>query len=132
MKRELGIARCGLACCLCAENAQCAGSHECSGKEWCVNRKCSMEKGLRHCCECASPCEEGVLGKIKPRAFNEFIRRYGEEALLDCLERNEQNGVVYHRQGIVGDYDDFDDMESLIEFIKNGGVRQRDMQADGA
>ena len=132
MKRELGIARCGLVCCLCAENAQCAGCHECSGKEWCVNRKCSMEKGLRHCCECTSPCEEGVLGKIKPRAFNEFIRRYGEEALLDCLERNEQNGVIYHRQGIVGDYDDFDDMESLIEFIKNGSVCQRDMEADGA
>ena len=120
MKRELGIARCGLACCLCAENAQCAGCHECSGKEWCVNRKCSMEKGMRYCYECASPCEEGVLGKLKPRAFCEFIRRYGEAELLDCLERNEKNGVVYHRQGITGDYDDFDDMEALIEFIRTG------------
>lgn len=25
VKRELGIARCGLACCLCAENDKCAG-----------------------------------------------------------------------------------------------------------
>ena len=25
MKRELGIARCGLACCLCSENTSCAG-----------------------------------------------------------------------------------------------------------
>ncbi len=25
MKRELGIARCGLACCLCSENVNCAG-----------------------------------------------------------------------------------------------------------
>ena len=25
MKRELGIARCGLACCLCTENADCNG-----------------------------------------------------------------------------------------------------------
>ena len=40
--------------------------------------------------------------------------------LLDCLERNEKNGVVYHRKGIVGDYDDFDDVEKLIDFIKEG------------
>ena len=25
MRRELGIARCGLACCLCTENADCNG-----------------------------------------------------------------------------------------------------------
>ncbi len=25
MKRELGIARCGLACCLCSENTSCSG-----------------------------------------------------------------------------------------------------------
>ena len=40
--------------------------------------------------------------------------------LLDCLELNEKNGVVYHREGIVGDYDDFDDVEKLIDFIKEG------------
>ena len=35
MKRELGIARCGLACCLCSENVACAGcdSGECPDKE---------------------------------------------------------------------------------------------------
>ena len=42
------------------------------------------------------------------------------EELLDCLERNEKNGVVYHREGINGDYDDFDDVEKLIDFIKTG------------
>lgn len=40
--------------------------------------------------------------------------------LLDCLECNEKNGIVYHRNGIVGDYDDFDDVEKLITFIKEG------------
>lgn len=64
MKRELGIARCGLACCLCSENL--------------------------------------------------FIKKYGIEEFLDCLEKNEKNGVVYHRKGINGDYDDFDDVEKLI------------------
>ena len=48
MKRELGIARCGLACCLCSENISCKGcdSGECPDKEWCENRKCSISKKI--------------------------------------------------------------------------------------
>ena len=53
-------------------------------------------------------------------AFTEFARRYGEDYLLDCLERNEKKGVIYHREGINGDYDDFDDVDALIEYIKTG------------
>ena len=48
---------------------------------------------------------KGLLGKIKPYTFTLFAKKYGEEKLLDCLERNEKNGVVYHRNGINGDYD---------------------------
>ncbi len=33
--------------------------------------------------------------------------------LLDCLERNEKNGIIYHCEGIVGDYDEFDDVENF-------------------
>ena len=122
MKRELGIARCGLACCLCSENDSCNGclSDECSGKEWCENRKCSLKKGISHCFECSEDCKKGLLAKIKPYAFTQFIRRYGAEELLDCLERNEKAGIVYHREGIIGDYDDYDEIEQLIDFIKTG------------
>ena len=38
--------------------------------------------------------------------------------LRDCLERNESAGVVYHCSGIVGDYDDFDDQDTLMAFIE--------------
>ena len=122
MKRELGIARCGLACCLCSEHERCGGcdSGDCPGQSWCENRRCSMEKGVARCSACAEACDKGLLGKIKPRGFNLFIRRYGEEALLDCLEANEKRGVVYHRVGITGDYDGFDDVEALIRFIQTG------------
>ena len=122
MKRELGIARCGLACCLCSENVNCNGcnSGECTGKEWCENRKCSIGKGIANCFLCEDDCRIGLLSKIKPYGFTVFAKRYGVEALLDCLERNEKNGVVYHREGIYGDYDDFADLEELIEFIKTG------------
>lgn len=122
MKRELGIARCGLACCLCSENEHCRGcnSGDCPDKEWCENRSCSLATGVEHCFLCGTDCKKGLLSKIKPYGFTVFAKRYGVETLLDCLERNEKNGVAYHRQGIIGDYDDFEDVEALIEFIRTG------------
>lgn len=122
MKRELGIARCGLACCLCSENTKCAGcgSDGCPDNDWCENKKCSVEMGITHCYLCEKDCKKGILTKIKPYAFTLFAKRYGEEQLLDCLEENEKKGIVYHRDGINGDYDDFDDTERLINFILTG------------
>lgn len=77
MKRELGIARCGLACCLCSENIKCSGcnSDECPDKDWCENKKCSQEKGLSYCYECKENCKKGLLSKIKPYTFNLFIKK---------------------------------------------------------
>ena len=130
MKRELGIARCGLACCLCSENVVCKGCKRdgflelswCPDAEWCEIRKCVIAKNLNGCWECEpGPCRRGLHAEVlKTRAFAEFIRRYGLEELLDCLERNERAGVVYHREGFMGDYDAFDDIETLIRFIKTG------------
>lgn len=130
MKRELGIARCGLACCLCSENAACRGCRQdgfldlawCKDAAWCKNRSCCLSKGLDGCWACPDrACRKGLFAeKIKPLAFTEFIRRYGMAALLDRLEANEKAGVVYHREGIFGDYDDFDDLEELIRFIRTG------------
>ena len=129
MRRELGIARCGLACCLCSENVTCSGCHSdgCSGSASCENRVCSAGRGLSHCYACELDCRKGLLGKIKPYGFTLFIKRYGIGRLLDCLEENERRGVIYHREGVIGDYDNFDDVEQLIEFIQNGG---RIMQAE--
>lgn len=79
-----------------------------------------MEKQVFHCYECSQDCKKGLLSKIKPYGFTAFIKRYGMEELMNCLERNEKNGIVYHREGIWGDYDDFDDVEALIHFIKTG------------
>ena len=122
MKRELGFARCGLACCLCSENENCGGcdSGSCPDFDRCENRKCSLARGISHCHVCPEDCRRGLLGKIKPYGFTLFIKRYGMDALLDCMERNEKQGVVYHRQGYDGDYDDFDDVDALIRFIRTG------------
>lgn len=122
MKRELGIARCGLACCLCSENEHCAGcnSGECHDKDWCDNRGCSISKCIDGCYACDEDCQKGLLAKIKPRTFTKFAKMYGIEKLIDCLEENEKNGIVYHREGINGDYDNFDNEAELAEFIKTG------------
>lgn len=126
MKRELGIARCGLACCLCSENLECNGcdSGNCPGNDCCENKICSIEKGITHCFECEGNCKKGILRKIKPYTFTLFVKKYGVEKLLDCLERNEKNGIVYHREGIYGDYDNFDDIEELMNFIMNGKCKK--------
>ncbi len=76
---------------------------------------------MAHCFDCPEEdCRKGMLQKSKPYGFTLFARRYGEEALLDCLERNEKRGVVYHREGVVGDYDGFADVEALLELLKSG------------
>lgn len=122
MKRELGIARCGLACCLCSENVKCngCGSNECPDNDRCENKRCSVEKDISHCYMCHEDCKKGLLSKIKPYTFTMFIKKYGEDKLLDCLEENEKKEIVYHRDGINGDYDDFDDVEQLMNFILTG------------
>ena len=64
MKRELGIARCGLACCLCSENVICIGCKRdgfmelswCKDAEWCEVRRCGIDKNLNGCYEC-TPAE---------------------------------------------------------------------------
>lgn len=122
MKRELGIARCGLACCLCSKNTECNGCvlGDCPDKDWCENRKCSIEKGILHCYACEEDCRKGLLHGIKAYAFTMFAKKYGEEELLNCLEENEKRGIIYHREGFSGDYDEFEDVEKLITFIKTG------------
>ena len=122
MKRELGIARCGLACCLCNQSDTCKGcdADTCSGVAWCENRRCSKEKEVAGCYACEEECSKGLLAKLKPNAFRLFIKRYGMEKLLDCLEANEKKGIVYHREGIMGDYDEFEDVEQVIAFILTG------------
>lgn len=120
MKRELGLGRCGLACCLCSENDTCpgCGADGCPEGAQCKNRICSMSRGLDGCYACPELCRAGLLAKEKPYGFSLFVRRFGADILLDCLEHNERLGVTYHREGIMGDYDGFADPEALIAFIR--------------
>ncbi len=124
MERAKGIAYCGLACAVCGENESCAGCRNdgCKDRDWCKNRLCCIEKGIKGCWECAdfdSRC--GMLEKPRIHAFADYIRENGEDALLNNLERNEKSGVRYHYKGeLVGDYDKFETEEEIKAFINSG------------
>lgn len=109
MDRDKGIAYCGLACCVCSENATCAGCRNegCKDKDWCKPFACCKRKPLPGCWACASfPCDTPMLQKLRVRTFARFVAERGEAALMDALETLEGRGLRYHYPGqLVGDYD---------------------------
>ena len=121
MEREKGFAYCGLACCICSENETCEGCRNdgCKDKEWCKNFNCCREKGLSGCWECSEfPCTGSMLDKMRIRAFARFMKEYGENKFLNCLEINERKGMVYHYEGqLVGDYDKASSEEEIYKLI---------------
>jgi hypothetical protein len=124
MDRSKGIAYCGLACAVCSENANCAGCRNdgCTSRQSCTNLRCCKTKGLAGCWECNDfPCTGNILDKVRIRAFGMFVREHGVETLLDCLERNERAGIVYHYAGKhVGDYDVPMTETAIMNLILNG------------
>ncbi len=104
-----GLAYCGLACCVCSENASCAGCRNegCANKEWCKPFVCCKKKGLSGCWECREfPCDYGMFKKPRVREFAGLIAEYGEDAFIRALEKGESEGILYHyKKELVGDYD---------------------------
>ena len=121
MKRELGIARCGLACCLCTENARCRGcnSGECPDKDWCEDRRCSLEKTFSHCYDCESACTKACCPKsnhmdlhcsskdterrhLKMCAFINYLKYYGNEKIY--LKQLDICCTIYVRKCVLQNY----------------------------
>jgi hypothetical protein len=121
MDREKGMAYCGLACCVCSENTTCSGCRNegCTDKEWCKAFHCCKTKGLNGCWECSEfPCEFKILDSIRVRTFAKFISEFGEDKLMDTLERNEKKGIIYHYEGkITGDYDNYQTEEEIRKLL---------------
>ncbi|MEA4865255.1 MAG: DUF3795 domain-containing protein [Sphaerochaeta sp.] len=123
MEREKGFAYCGLACCLCSENATCSGcrSDGCTSKEWCKHYSCCTGHGFAGCWQCPDfPCESPMFTKPRIVAFATFLQRYGEAKLADILAANEERGVVYHYDGqLVGDYDSLGDEAAILLYLEH-------------
>ena len=122
MDRSKGIAYCGLACCVCSENSNCAGCKNdgCKGRDACQPRRCCIQKGIGGCWECPDfPCDTPMLQKTRVRAFDRFIKAYGEEALYAALDHGEKAGLRYHDAGLLtGDYDKPQTEEAIIALLK--------------
>ena len=127
MDRSKGIAYCGLACAVCGENGNCAGCRNdgCLNREWCKNRNCCQTKGIAGCWLCADfPCTGNMLDKTRVRAFALFIKQHGENLLLDCLEKNERNGIKYHyKDKLTGDYDLPETESGIFEMLMCGKLQ---------
>ncbi len=122
MDATKGLAFCGLACCVCSENANCSGcrSGGCQNAAACRMAACCRAKGLAGCWQCpAFPCGEPMLQKPRVRAFGRFAAAHGEAALLKRLASDEAAGVRYHHPGLLtGDYDALGGEEAILAFLE--------------
>lgn len=110
---ENSIAYCGLICSFCCTDGRCSckSDNNCGKRlspKGCYQYNCCQSKGISGCWECAdAPCDRDMLAidKIKMRAFIRCIKEDGIQKFIEYLEHNEKDGVVYHRTGVIGDYD---------------------------
>jgi hypothetical protein len=110
---ENSVAYCGLICSFCCTDGRCSckSDNNCGKRlssEGCYQYNCCTSKGINGCWECAdSPCGKDMLAidKIKMRAFVRCIKEEGIQKFIEYLEQNEKDGIVYHRTGVIGDYD---------------------------
>ena len=62
-----------------------------------------------------------MLKTARVRAFGRFAREYGMEALMDALEMNVEQGIVYHyADQLAGDYDRLETEERVLELLMEG------------
>jgi hypothetical protein len=121
------VAYCGLVCGRCHLGTECDGCKNtailCERSAVCYLRNCCLQKGLHGCWECtAFPCGKDMHGPshdLRIRAFVTFIRTEGAEALIDCLLKNEEQGIFY---GYNRDYDGRNNEEEVIQLLKTGIV----------
>ena len=110
---EKSIAYCGLICDLCTSNGtcNCKSENNCGKRlspQGCYQYTCCTEKGINGCWECKeSPCGVDMLAPnmIKIRAFVKCIKEDGIDKFISYIQENKKRGIVYHRTGVIGDYD---------------------------
>lgn len=123
------VSYCGLICFLCqpAHTCHCRSNNHCSKRfspEGCYQYNCCTSKGLHGCWECPdAPCGKDMLaeGKIKIRAFITCIKEDGLDCFSEYIVRNVNNGVIYHREGIRGDYD-LESEADVLKLLRTGSL----------
>jgi len=121
------IAYCGLICGFCKPDGSCnckTGNH--CGKrlslKGCYQYNCCTSKGIQGCWECnIFPCGHDMMSAehVKIRAFVRCIKEDGIENFIGYLNNNANNGFIYHREGIIGDYD-LNTEEEVLKLLRTG------------
>ena len=128
------ISYCGLICCLCSADGSCdcRTKNRCSKKhspEGCFQYDCCVSKGLNGCWECPeAPCDKDMFApnktkrlssRTKLRVFIKCINEDGIDMFAQCIMKNAENGIVYHRNGVYGDYD-LETEEDILQLLRTG------------
>lgn len=126
-RSERGIGYCGLACVLCSDE-NCLGCKTKSANgDFCDVSKCGADKKVSGCYACSdySSCGEGMLQGKRNKAFNRYAQEFGEEALIERLRINYENGVTYHTPDkSPGSYDLLETEEEIYSLLRFGTTDQ--------
>ena len=124
------IAPCGLICGLCGEAPHCPGCRDadagCVRVEVCYQRKCCATRGIKGCWKCPDfPCGQDMFSPEHDVRLVTFVRcakEDGPKALAAYLLRNQDSGILYHRdkQAHTGDYDSLGSEEAVLELLRKG------------
>ena len=121
------ISYCGLLCILCNPegSCDCKTKNECGKKSFekgCFQYECCVKNGFVGCWECPNFC----CGKdmfddqhLRLITFVKCIKEDGIDKFSEYILRNHNNGIMYHRNGIKGDYD-LDTEEAILNLLRNG------------
>ena len=130
-KEKRGMGYCGLACVLCSAE-DCPGcKHNIAAGGDCAAGKCAAEKNLDGCYACAEyeSCGEGMPHGKRSRAFNRYAREYGENALIERLRANFDDGITYHTPDkSPGDYDRLETEEEIYRLLRYGCETELDIR----
>ena len=117
------IAYCGLLCGLCSSDGSCdcKNNNHCN-RQGCFQYHCCRERGYNGCWECPDfSCDKDMFNNkhLKLKAFVKCMKEDGLEAFAQYILRNMENGVIYHRNGHIGDYD-LDTEDAILALLRNG------------
>ena len=116
------ISYCGLICGLCSDgnSCNCKTNNFCNHDE-CFQYACCNEHQYAGCWECLDfPCDKDMLKKLRLRTFVKCIKEDGIENFSKYILKNAENGILYHRNDYVGDYD-LATEEEILRLLRTGG-----------
>ena len=58
--------------------------------------------------------------RIRLRAFIRCMKEDGADTVLGYIKDNQKKGILYHRNGFLGDYDECRSEQEVIDLLRNG------------